>query len=221
MTARLQLRSVDGNEREIPLETAAAGDVSAAAPWRTFRSHRNQRHYSGWYWSSTTGDHVIYESRLELVRLLLADADPDIVGIAAQPFLLIEGTETKPRRHVPDFFLQHRNGRCTVVNVKPAGRLKDPKVAATLEWAGMAITAKGWVAEVWTGCDPLLLTNVRFSPATGGVGCSIPPRSTPPKRRSSKATRSTAFKADFGTPASTNLGRSCSTCFGRDAPALS
>lgn len=79
MTARLQLRSVDGNEREIPLETAAAGDVSAAAPWRTFRSHRNQRHYSGWYWSSTTGDHVIYESRLELVRLLLADADPDIV----------------------------------------------------------------------------------------------------------------------------------------------
>jgi hypothetical protein len=162
MTARLQLRSVDGSEREIPLENAAAGDVSAAAPWRTFRSHRNQRHYSGWYWSSTTGDHVIYESRLELARLLLADADPDIVGIGAQPFLLIEGTETKPRRHVPDFFLQYRNGRCTVVNVKPAGRLKDPKVAATLEWAGMAITAKGWVAEVWTGCDPLLLANVRF-----------------------------------------------------------
>lgn len=73
-------------EREIPLETAAAGDVTAAAPWRTFRSHRNQRHYWGWYWSSTTGDHVIYESRLELARLLLADADPDIVGIAAQPF---------------------------------------------------------------------------------------------------------------------------------------
>ncbi|MCA1707591.1 MAG: TnsA-like heteromeric transposase endonuclease subunit, partial [Actinobacteria bacterium] len=151
MTARLQLRLVDNSELEIPLETARAEDVIAATPWRTFRSHRNQRHYSGWYWSSTTGDHVIYESRLELARLLLADADRDVVAIAAQPFLLIEGAETKPRRHVPDFFLQRRDGSCAVVNVKPADRVDDPKVAATLAWAGEAITAKGWAAEVWTG----------------------------------------------------------------------
>ncbi len=162
MTARLQLRLVDDSEREIPLKTARAEDVNAATPWRTFRSHRNQRHYSGWYWSSTTGDHVIYESRLELARLLLADADRDVVTISAQPFLLIEGTGTKPRRHVPDFFLQRQNGSCAVVNVKPADKLDDPKVAATLAWAGEAITAKGWAAEVWTGCDPLLLANVRF-----------------------------------------------------------
>ena len=162
MTARLKVRLVDASEREIPLEVARVGDVSAATPWRIFRSHRNQFHYSGWYWSSTTGDHVNYESRVELARLLLADADPDVVDIAAQPFLLIEGTETKPRRHVPDFFIQHRDGSCTVVNVKAAERLDEPKVAATLVWAGQAITAKGWVPEVWTGCDPLLLANVRF-----------------------------------------------------------
>lgn len=76
--------------------------------------------------------HVIYESRLELARLLLADADPDVVGIVAQPFLLIEGVEAKSRRHVPDFFLEQRSGACTVVNVKPARRLNDAKVAATL-----------------------------------------------------------------------------------------
>ncbi|PZS31157.1 MAG: hypothetical protein DLM58_12270 [Pseudonocardiales bacterium] len=162
MTARLQLRQVDDSGRELPLDVARAGDVTAAKPWRTFRSHRTQRHYSGWYWSSTTGDHVIYESRLELARLLLADADPDIVGICAQPFLLIEGAETKPRRHIPDFFLVHRGGHCTVVNVKPADKLDDPKIAATLAWAGEVITAKGWAAEVWSGCDPLLMANVRF-----------------------------------------------------------
>lgn len=162
MTARVQLRLVDDSEREIPLEAVRACDVTAATPWRTFRSHRSQRHYSGWYWSSTTGGHVIYESRLELARLLLADADRDVVAIAAQPFLLIEGTETKARRHVPDFFFQRLDGSCAVVNVKPADKVDDPKVAATLEWAGEAITAKGWAAEVWTGCDPLLLNNVRF-----------------------------------------------------------
>ena len=162
MTARLQLRLAGNSERELPLEMARAADVTAATPWRTFRSHRTQRHYSGWYWSSTTGDHVIYESRLELARLLLADADPDIVCIAAQPFLLIEGAGTKPRRHVPDFFFQHCDGHCTVVNVKPADKLDEPKVAATLAWAGEVITAKGWRAEVWTGCHPLLLANIRF-----------------------------------------------------------
>lgn len=105
---------------------------------------------------------MIYESRLELARLLLADADRDVVAIAAQPFLLIEGTDAKARRHVPDFFLQRLDGSCAVVNVKPAYKVDDPKVAATLAWAGEAITAKGWAAEVWTGCDPLLLANVRF-----------------------------------------------------------
>jgi len=153
---------MDDSEREIPLDAARAGHVMAASPWRTFRSHRKQRHYSGWYWASTTGGFVVYESRLELARLLLADADPDVVYIGAQPFLLVEDVETKPRRHVPDFFLTARDGRSTVVNVKPADKLDDSKVAATLAWAGEAITAKGWTAEVWTGGNPLLLANIRF-----------------------------------------------------------
>jgi hypothetical protein len=34
------------------------------------------------------GGHVIYESRLELARLLLADFDRDVAAIAAQPFVL-------------------------------------------------------------------------------------------------------------------------------------
>lgn len=162
MTVRVRLRSVDGGEREVPIEAVRPDDVMSAVPWRTFRSHRDQRHYSGWYWSSTTGGHVVYESRLELARLLLADADPDVVAMAAQPFLLIEGTEGKARRHVPDFFFRHRSGTCCVVNVKPASRLADPKVAASLAWVGEAVTARGWAAEVWSGCDPLLLANVRF-----------------------------------------------------------
>jgi hypothetical protein len=36
---------------------------------------------SGVYWSATTGGHVIYESRLELARLLLADFDSVVTAI--------------------------------------------------------------------------------------------------------------------------------------------
>jgi hypothetical protein len=40
--------------------------LARGRPWRVFRWHRGQAHYSGWYWSATMGRHVVYESRLEL-----------------------------------------------------------------------------------------------------------------------------------------------------------
>ena len=40
-------------------------------------------------WSATEGRHVIYESRLELARLLFADFDRSVHRICAQPFLLV------------------------------------------------------------------------------------------------------------------------------------
>lgn len=70
------------------------------------------------------GGHVVYESRLELSRLILADFDAGTVGITAQPFLL----EQEGRRHIPDFLLVDAAGLVTVVNVKPAERLARPKV---------------------------------------------------------------------------------------------
>jgi hypothetical protein len=36
--------------------------LRSAAPWRTFRSYKGQRHYSGSFWSLTERDLVIYES---------------------------------------------------------------------------------------------------------------------------------------------------------------
>ena len=122
MATLLRLRSVDDSEHELPIAEVTAAFVLSSVPWRTFRSHRRQSHLSGYYWSSTTGGHVIYESRLEPARLLLADADPEVMGISAQPFLV----EADGRRHVPDFFLDRRGEPPLVVNVKPAERLSNP-----------------------------------------------------------------------------------------------
>lgn len=36
------------------------------------------------YWSSTLSDHVIYESRLKLANLMIADFDTGVKRIAAQ-----------------------------------------------------------------------------------------------------------------------------------------
>ena len=142
----------------MPLAELTAAAVLSAVPWRSVRSHRGQRHLPGWYWSATTGGHLVYESRLELARLLLADFDPDVVGIAAQPFLV----QDAHRRHVPDFLLRRVDGSVVIVNVKPAEQLEVELVAEALAWAGRVFRERGWEHEVWSGADVQLLANVRF-----------------------------------------------------------
>jgi len=71
------------------------------------------------------GGFVVYESRLELARLLLADFDQDVRGIYAQPFLLVARVNGRVRRHVPDFLLVSAVGTARLVNVKPAVRLRE------------------------------------------------------------------------------------------------
>ena len=126
------------------------------------RSRHGQAHYSGSYASATTGGFVVYESRLELARLLLADFDPQVQQIYAQPFRLVARVGGRVRHHVPDFLLVSAAGTARLVNVKPAGRLQDPKVAEALAWPGVLAERHGWEYEVWSGADVTVLENVRF-----------------------------------------------------------
>jgi hypothetical protein len=76
----------------------------------------------------------------------------------------------RARRHVPDFLLAVSPGLARVVNVKPAGLLKDPKIAEALSWPGELVERHGWEYEVWSGADPVVVENVRFLAAYGRVG---------------------------------------------------
>jgi hypothetical protein len=160
--ARVSFRDAAGKESTADLALVPAERLVAGRPWRVFRWRQGQAHYSGWYWSATTGGHVVYESRLELARLLLADFDSQVTAIAAQPFLVTAPAGGRVRRHVPDFLLTGGDDGVCVVNVKPAGQLALPKVAEALAWAGEVFAARGWRHEIWSGAEPVLLANVRF-----------------------------------------------------------
>ncbi|MGH3410309.1 MAG: TnsA-like heteromeric transposase endonuclease subunit, partial [Streptosporangiaceae bacterium] len=94
--------------------------------------------------------------------LLLADFDRDVAAIAAQPFLLQARVGGTARRHIPDFLLTHADNSVRVVNVKPAGKLAEPRIAEALAWPGQLIEGHGWQHEIWSGADPVLLANLRF-----------------------------------------------------------
>jgi hypothetical protein len=156
----IRLRSGAVLER-LEFQSVQARWFRDAVPWRTFRWYQGQRHYSGFYWSATMRDHVIYESRLELARLLLADFDPAVREIWAQPFLLSVRIAGRVRRHVPDLLLATDAGPL-VVDVKPAGLLEREEIAFTLGWTARAAAARGWGYEVFSEPPETRLENVRF-----------------------------------------------------------
>jgi hypothetical protein len=144
-----------------PWMLADSAVLSNSVPWRTFRWYKGQRHYSGMYWSATMRDHIVYESRLELSRVIFADFDRAVQRIVAQPFLVKVKLDGKIRKHIPDYFLVTDHGP-VVVDVKPEHLLAKPTVAYTFGWTRRLVEARGWQYEVWSGAHPPELENLRF-----------------------------------------------------------
>lgn len=96
-----------------------------------------------------------------MARLLFADFDTRVRHIVAQPFLLRASVDRKRRKHIPDYLLTTDTGP-VVVDVKPARRLADPKVAFTFGWTREVVEARGWRYEVATEPPGVVLANVRF-----------------------------------------------------------
>lgn len=158
----ISVRSRDSlTEACIEWDRAPLELISNAAPWRTFRWRHGQKHYSGTYWSATERAHVIYESRLELARLLFADFDPAVARIIAQPFMIRAFSEKRVRKHVPDYLLLTDDGP-VVVDVKPRSQLDEPKVKFTLDWTRTFVERRGWRYEVWSEPPATELETVRF-----------------------------------------------------------
>lgn len=153
--------STEGPEDVRPWSRADVESLGLASPWRTFRWYKGQKHYSGTYWSATDRDHVIYESRLELARLLFADFDESVQRIVAQPFLLKAYVAGALRKHVPDYLLLTKAGPL-VVDVKPRVRLAYPLNVVTFAWTRGLVESRGWRYEVWSEPLHVELENVRF-----------------------------------------------------------
>jgi hypothetical protein len=158
---RLSGRMNEGEIIQVPAWRLSPALLADTKPFRTFRSYKGQPHYSGSYWSSTESAHVIYESRLELSRLLLADFDRTVDRIFAQPLMIRAKVDGRWRRHIPDYLLI-RGAELTFVAVKPLDRLDDPKVAETITWVRETVLSNGWVFEVASEPPQPFLNNVRF-----------------------------------------------------------
>jgi hypothetical protein len=160
-SAAILFRPAAGEQRSVPADRAVPSDLYVAAPWRTFRWYFGQRHYSGTYWSATQRDHVIYESRLELAALILADFDRAVRGIAAQPFRLEAQVNGKLRYHVLDYLWDTVDGP-VVVDVVRHERLSQNKIQLLCSWTERIVESLDWSYAVISEPPRIRLGNVRF-----------------------------------------------------------
>jgi hypothetical protein len=87
---------------------------------------------------------VGHESWLERDRLMALDADPEVVGVAAQPMWLRWTAESgRLVRHAPDYFARRADGTGVVIDVRPDQRIGDQDAAVFAATARLCACV-GW-----------------------------------------------------------------------------
>ncbi len=152
-----------GESQAGPLEVVWPVCFEAVGQVRVFPSYRGQRNFPGWYWAATSAELVGYESWVELSHLMRLDADPEVIGVASQPFRLSwrYGGGRRRIRHTPDYFVRRRDGRAVVLDVRP-DELVEPEDAAKFEATAVACDRVGWGYERVGVIGPVLAANLRW-----------------------------------------------------------
>lgn len=130
-------------------------------PVRTVRTYAGQKSVTRQYWAATTRGPLLCESHLERHRAMLLDFDPQVTGLAAQPFRLFWPTRRGRRGHVPDFFARRADGEGLVADVRPDDRI-EPDDAEAFAATARACELAGWRFERVGVVDPVLLANVKW-----------------------------------------------------------
>lgn len=150
----------NGQEKRCKLKDAAGLPFHDYQPVRKPAAYRKQRHLSGYYFFSTNGRLVLYESRLEMSSLMIMDFDSNVEAVSAQPFRLIYQRNRKESSHVPDYFAKLKDGKELVVDVKPESFAKRPKNKQVFKITANACRQAGWKYKVDTGTQEPLTSNV-------------------------------------------------------------
>lgn len=147
--------------QDVPLARAGKVRFEDCKMIRRIASHVGQTNFIGWHWSSTTQTHIEFESHLESQWMTLFDFDPQIIGMAAQPFRIVGIYDGSLIDHTPDFFCRRVDGVGVVVDVRSTGLMDDRmrlQAAATQAWCETV----GFEYELVNEPDPQWWINVRF-----------------------------------------------------------
>ncbi|MFI9262183.1 TnsA-like heteromeric transposase endonuclease subunit [Streptomyces sioyaensis] len=135
-----------GQVTQLPWDQAAASvQFEDLAPVSAFPVVPGHRWGPGWWWSATTGRHVVHGSAAMRTQLMVLDRNPDVIGMAARPVrLLWRDTDERVRSWVPQLFARYADGTGLLADCPSspsAGGDRAQRVRVVLEAACMRV---GW-----------------------------------------------------------------------------
>ncbi len=132
--------------------------VAGCVPVRRFTWRQRQRHRPGLQFMVSTGRLHGFESLEERSLLLALDFTGTAVEVLSQPFRLkFETAAGETGEHVPDFLAVFRDGSRWLLDVRPAGLVKDEDAVRFAASAEAALEA-GWRYSVVAGWRPHVLS---------------------------------------------------------------
>ena len=132
--------------------------VAGCVPVRRFTWRQRQRHRPGLQFMVSTGRLHGFESLEERSLLLALDFTGEVEEVLSQPFRLkFETAGGEAGEHVPDFLAVFRDGSRWLLDVRPAGLVKDEDAVRFAAAAEAALEA-GWRYSVVAGWRPHVLT---------------------------------------------------------------
>ncbi|WP_216319247.1 TnsA-like heteromeric transposase endonuclease subunit [Deinococcus aestuarii] len=147
---------------DAPITDLHSVPVDALAPVRVPRSYKGQPHLGGRYLFAGTGEHVLFESRLEQDALRFLDHGRAATHVAAQPLLLKFRVEGKKFGHYPDFLVDRRPERHLLLNVRTTAYLNTLKAHRAFSAARALADALGWAYQTWSEAPTAQNLNLRF-----------------------------------------------------------
>jgi len=147
---------------DAPITDLLRTPVRTLSPVRTPRSYKGQLHLGGKYLFETTGQHVLFESRLEQDALRFLDYQRTVVQVAAQPLMLKFSYGRKNYVHYPDFLVERQGQRRLLMNVRTAVYTRTAQAVRAFGAAQALANALGWDYETWSEPENALNLNLRF-----------------------------------------------------------
>ncbi|WP_424951727.1 TnsA-like heteromeric transposase endonuclease subunit [Deinococcus sp.] len=147
---------------DAPITDLIRVPVEHLAPVRVPRSYKGQLHLGGKYLFETTGQHVLFESRLEQDALRFLDHSRTVLQVAAQPLMLKFSFDGKNYIHYPDFLIGRAGQRRLLMNVRTEAYLHTKQAVRAFGAARALADALGWDYETWSEPANALNLNLRF-----------------------------------------------------------
>ena len=149
---------ISGGEVACAVQDLGEVPVAGCEPVRRFTWRQRQRHRPGLQFMVSTGRLHGFESLEERSLLLALDFTGTVEEVLSQPFRLkFETAGGETGEHIPDFLAVLRDGSRWLLDVRPAGLVKDED-AVRFAAAAEAALETGWRYSVVAGWRPHVLS---------------------------------------------------------------